>query len=408
MKIGMLSQWFDPEPGPASLPGVYAREMIRQGHEVSVLSGFPNYPHGRIYEGYTQRPRQSRMEGGALVTRVPLYPSHDSSAVRRAANYASFSLSALVLGTGALADADAVWVYNSPVTVALPLMAQTRMGDKPYFLHVQDLWPDSLMHSNMIPGGRTGRFAETVINGIVRLMERRAACIGVISPSVRELILQRNPAVDPARIVYVPNPTDETIFKPLDSAVPSDAGSFTVMYVGAIGQAQGLDTVLDAAQILRTTSDVQFVIVGDGNAKRRLEARAVEEGITNVSFRGRIDKESVPQMMASADAQLVTLADDDFLRFTTPSKISAIMASGLPIIAQLAGDGADLISDAGAGMSAAPGNAAALAEAVKAMSELPPHKLESFGQSGLGFYRRSLSTESSTTKILSAMQAAVQ
>lgn len=412
MKVGMLTQWFDPETGPAALPGVFAREMIRQGNEVSVLTGFPNYPQGRLYAGYRQLPRSTRTEGGARVTRVPLYASHDSSGLGRAVNYSSFAVSAAILGARALSATDAVWVYNSPVSVALPLMTETGLGRKPYFLHVQDLWPDSLMNSGMVPQGSWGQLISRRISSVVRLMENRAAYIGVISPSVRSLILERNPDVDPSRIVYVPNPTDETIFLPkaeqgTESRAHPWQGSFSVMYMGAVGEAQGLDTVLEAAKLFAPSDNVRFIVVGDGTAKRRLQERVAAERISSVIFHDRIPKAQVPAMMASADAQLVSLADDDFLRFTTPSKISSIMASGLPIIGQLAGDGAALIRDAGAGVSVAPGDAAGLADSVLRLSRSNQQTLSSYGESGRAYYRSNLSAQVTTGKILTVLRSAL-
>lgn len=245
MRIGILSQWFDPEPGPASLPGVYAREFIASGHDVSVLTGFPNYPTGRIYEGYRLCRRRRERRDGAAVTRVALYPSHNASALGRISNYASFAVSATASGGSALRGADAVWVYNSPVTVGLPLLWHTKAGRTPFFLHVQDLWPDSLIESGMMPRGRLGRLASVAVDRVVRLTERQAAIVGVSSRGMREVILERHPRVDPSKLVYAPNPTNEELFRPAavvrdELGLPvEEAGTVELMYAGAIGEVQG-------------------------------------------------------------------------------------------------------------------------------------------------------------------------
>ncbi len=114
MKIGILSQWYPPEPGPASLPGELAQELKARGHEVQVVTGFPNYPDGRIYEGYRLRTRSNEDIDGVAVRRVAIYPSHDSSGLRRAANYVSFGASVVANGLDCLMDCDVVWVSNSP------------------------------------------------------------------------------------------------------------------------------------------------------------------------------------------------------------------------------------------------------------------------------------------------------
>ncbi|GAB3604683.1 glycosyltransferase family 4 protein [Conyzicola nivalis] len=413
MKIGMLSQWFDPEPGPAAIPAVFAREFVAQGHEVSVLTGFPNYPSGEIYAGYKQQLRSKSFVDGFAVTRVPLYANHDSSARRRLANYASFALSATTLGAGALRGTDAIWVYNSPVTVALPLLAHSRFGKTPYFLQVQDLWPDSLIDSGMFPGGAVGRVGAAVIDKIVRVMENRSVVIGVSSPGARRLILERNSRLDPARIVDSPNPTDEALFRPVSeinpSAVPEVpwANYFTLMYVGAVGDVQGLDSLVDAATILRGERHIRVVVVGDGIARQRLESLCVARGLDNVTFVGRVDKSLVPGYTATADVQLVSLADRPFLRSTTPSKIASLLASRVPIIGQISGDGADLIRKSGAGLIASPGDADALARAISTMAQAAGSELEAYAANGRKYYEEHLAAGVVAANVVEALSAAM-
>jgi glycosyltransferase involved in cell wall biosynthesis len=408
MKIGLLSQWFDPETGPAAVPGIFAREFRRSGHEAAVLTGFPNYPDGAVYPGYRQTARTTSSIDGVRVTRVPLYPSHNGSAVGRLLNYASFGASASVLGWGALRDADALWVYNSPITVSLPLLTHSRWGAKPYFLHVQDLWPDSLLESGMFQGGLVGDRVASLIRAIVRVTERQAAAIGVISPSVRDLILSRNPKLEPSKIVYVPNPTDESVFYPLSwNSDPQPSvdwrDAFTVMYVGAVGEVQGLDTVLDAAELLRAKGDIRIVIVGDGIARARLERQARERGIENVTFLGRVPKEQVPSLMKTADLHLVSLGASNFLEFTTPSKIASLLASEVPVVGQIAGDGARLIHSAGAGLTSTPGNAAELADVILHMSNLGGEALRVHATNGRSYYEANLSAEMTARKIVASL-----
>lgn len=412
MRIGMLSQWFDPETGPAALPAVYAREFVKQGHQVSVLTGFPNYPSGKLYPGYSIRPRHREGSPPLRVTRVALYPNHGKSALGRLANYASFGLSATVMGGDALRDADAIWVYNSPVTVGAPMLAHSRFGRVPIFLHVQDLWPDSLIESGMFPKGFGGRQAARVVAALVRLTERRSAVIGVISKSVRDLILERNPRIDPERVVYVPNPTNEQLFRPV-SEIRDQAGMsrtsdgvVEVMYAGAIGEVQGLDTLVEAASILRHRQDVRFILVGDGISRGRLQAKVEELGLTNVEFTGRVPQEDVPLLVARADVQLVSLASTPFLAYTTPSKIPSLLSSGVPIIGQLEGDGARLLRESGAAVVVSPNDAEGLAEAVGSLADAGSARRAEMGHCGRRFYEKNLSAESAASKIIEALHAA--
>lgn len=406
MKIGILSQWFDPETGPAALPGVYAREFVRAGHEVAVLTGFPNYPEGRIYDGYAQRPRLVENLEGITVTRVPLYPNHSRSAVGRVMNYSSFAASAAALGGGGLRDVDAIWVYNSPITVHAPVMVHSRGGAVPYFLHVQDLWPESLTESGMIPGGRVGSAIGAAASRVVRSMERRAAAIGIISPSVRELILSRNPGVDPGRIVFAPNPANEEIFRPRMNAVVRDpATPFTVLYAGAIGDVQGLETVVEAVDSLaRSGIDVRLNIAGDGIARYRLEALVADRGMSAIRFLGRVPQQQIPELMSQADAHLVSLADSEFLRRTMPSKIPALLASGVPILGVVAGDGADVLRESGAAVLAQPGNRDSVISAIRSLATASAHDLAAHGESGRRYYESRFAAEASARTIICALE----
>lgn len=412
MKLGILSQWFDPEPGPAAIPGVIAREFVRAGHEVSVLTGFPNYPTGKIYPEFKQSFRNTTDVGGVHVTRVPLHPSHDSSSLGRLVNYGSFAATATALGHRAMAGVDAMWVYNSPITVTLPLLTHSRWGRIPYFLQVQDLWPDSLIDSGMFPGGSVGKAAAAAISGVVRLSENRAGIIGVSSLSARELLLSRNPKLSEERVVFSPNPTDEVLFRPIGSLAPSEipsvpwADKFTLMYVGAVGEVQGLDSLVDAATLLRDHENIHIAVVGDGIARDRLEARAVERGLSNITFVGRVEKQFVPGYIATASVQLVSLADRAFLNYTTPSKIASLLASEVPIIGQLPGDGARLIAEAGAGVLAEPEDGDSLAEAVVRMSKLSSTDIAGFGRSGRTYYLENISAEVVAKNVVMSLQNA--
>ncbi|MDR6904809.1 glycosyltransferase involved in cell wall biosynthesis [Agromyces sp. 3263] len=409
MRIGILAQWFDPEPGPASLPGVYAREFITQGHSVSVLTGFPNYPDGRLYDGYRVRRRTREQHGAIDVTRVALIPNHGASVLGRVANYSTFALSATASGRSALRDVDAVWVYNSPVTVGLPLLSHTRNGRTPYFLHVQDLWPDSLIDSGMIPAGWLGDLAAAVANRIVRFTERKATIVGVSSRSLRDIILSRHPALDPAKIVYAPNPTDESLFRPAadlrrELQLSDESPEFVdVMYAGAIGEVQGLDTLLEAAALLKKHSQIRILLVGDGISRERLERQAAAERLWNVRFLGRVPQRDIPECIARSHIQLVSLADTPFLHYTTPSKIATLLASGVPIIGHLAGDGARLIREAEAGVVVTPGDASGLCEAIVRMAQGGTRLWQRHGALGRAYYEAHLSAASTAGEIIRSL-----
>lgn len=395
MKIGMLSQWYDPEPGPASLPGVYARALRDRGHTLRVLTGYPNYPTGKLYPGYHQRLRTVEGSGRLVVHRVPLYPSHDGSALRRTANYLSFAGSASLLSGRPFWDVDVMWVYNSPITVTAPTLLHSKRESAPFLLHIQDLWPESVLDSGMLPPtGILAAWTARGIRAVVRLAERRAGAIAIISPSVRQILMNRG--VPEEKIVYVNNPTDEALFYPreLDPAVAAKYGladKFTIMYAGSVGDVQDLDTAIDAMNSLRHLKDVELVIVGSGIAERRLRKKASELDLTSVRFVGRVHAAEIPALLAASDVQLVSLKDRPFLRATIPSKIPAILASGRPLLGALRGDGARLIEAAGAGPVVRPESPQELAGAIEHLRGLGPDRLVAMGVAASHFYRERMS-----------------
>lgn len=393
MRLGILSQWFDPEPGPASLPGRYARGLRDQGHDVRVLTGFPNYPTGRLAPGYRQQWCHREVIDDSAVSRVPLYLSHDRSGVRRAANYASFAISASSLGLGALSGVDAFWVYNSPATVTLPALVHRRFERAPYLLHIQDLWPESLRDSGMLGGGRVSRAIEHLVRRVVRVAESNAASVAVISPSVRHLLIRRG--VDPARVVYIPNPGDESLLDVSHLrtfAVPS-RDHFTVTYAGSIGDVQDLETAVRAMDLVRGDSRIRLKLVGSGIAEDSLRSLVRRLHLRSVEFTGRVAAGRIPGLLAESDAVLVSLADRESLGMTMPSKIPGILAAGAPVIAALRGDGASVVRDAGAGLAVPPGDALALAEAMTTMASADRAWLQAMSVRGKAYYRAHFSAE---------------
>ncbi|MEI6501208.1 MAG: glycosyltransferase, partial [Armatimonadota bacterium] len=181
MRILFLSQWFDPEPAFKGL--CFARELKRRGHEVQVLTGYPNYPGGRIYDGYRVRLLQREDMDGVPVLRVPLYPSHDRSGLRRFANYASFAASAASLGPLVVKPADVAYVYHPPGTIGWPAMVLKALRQIPFVYDIQDLWPDTVTATGMLHNP----LAYRLLDGWLRFVYRQAGHITVLSPGFREV-----------------------------------------------------------------------------------------------------------------------------------------------------------------------------------------------------------------------------
>lgn len=405
MRIAFITQWYDPEVGSAAIPGAVVRALQQRGHEVEVITGFPNYPTGRLYEGYRVRPYRREEIRGVVVHRVPLYPNHDSSAVRRIINFLSFMVSATVMAPVLGRRCQVALVYSTPATVGLVGVVMRALLRRPFVLYVQDLWPDTLTATGMLPR-RMIRPAEWLLHRFCNLVYRSAAHIAVISPGMKTLLQTRG--VPEAKIDVVYNWVDEHLFRPAP-ATRSDNASFTVMYAGSIGAVQGLDVAVRALAMLRPDEDVRLRLIGAGAEVSSLERLASELGVsTRVSFAGPRPVQEMSEVMAGADVQLVCLKDDPLFHLTMPSKIQAILASGRPVITCAPGDAAALTTESGAGWSVAPGDAAGLVEAIREARALPHQELEELGKAGHVFYEEKLSSRMGSRQLEVALGRAVE
>ncbi len=391
MKILFLTQWFEPEPVYKGL--VFAKALAARGHQVEVLTGFPNYPGGRLYPGYRVRLRQRETIDGMPITRVALYPSHDSSAARRAANYLSFALAAATVGAFSVRRPDVVYAYHPPATIAVPAMVLAALRAAPFVLDVQDLWPDTLAATGMVSSGPVMRAAGKFCD----LAYRRAARIAVISPGFKRALVGRG--VPPGKIEVIYNWGRQTAAAHEQRAAPileeaGVGGHFTVVFAGTMGRAQALSSVLSAARIVAQKAPaVRFVFVGGGVERDALQAQAAELALPNVRFLPIRPAADVAPLLEAAGVLLVHLRDAALFSITIPSKTQAYMAAGRPILMAVRGDAAALVTDAGAGVCVRPEDPEALAAAVCELSAMPPDALAEMGARGQAYYREHLSLD---------------
>lgn len=388
MKVAFITQWYDPEVGSAAIPGAIVRALRDRGHDVEVITGFPNYPTGRLYDGYRLRPYLREKMRGVVVHRLPLYPSHDANAFQRILNFLSFMVSATVMAPFLGRRCEVALVYSTPATVGMAGIALRAIVRRPFVLVVQDLWPDTLAATGMLPG-RLTRPVEWVLHRFCNQVYRSAARIAVISPGMKTLLMGRG--VPERKIDVVYNWVDEELFRPVAAQVAT-TGPFDVMYAGSIGQVQGLDVAVRALALLRQDEDVRLRLVGTGGAVPELQRLADQLGVADrVSFEGSRPVSEMSEVMASSHVQLVCLKDDPLFHFTMPSKIQSILASGRPVITCAPGDVASLTVASGAGWIVSPGDAQGLADAIRAARALSPHELAELGQAGHTYYQERLS-----------------
>jgi colanic acid biosynthesis glycosyl transferase WcaI len=399
MRILIVTQWWPPEPG--WLIASLGHSLSSKGHDVHVVTGFPNYPSGKLYPGFRQRWRLRSRDSGLTVTRVPLYPSHDRSAVGRVLNYLSFGLTSALIGTLTAPRPDVVHIYHPPITSALSGLVARFVRRVPYLLHIQDMWPESVIDSGMVPRGRVGRLVSWVLSQVCMVAYWGAARIVVISPGMKSLLVERG--VDPSKISVIYNWCDESTFGPAepDPAFRTAMGwddRCVVLYAGNFGDYQGLDSAVTAAAALADKTNLQLVLVGSGIASEKIRALVEEVGARNVSILERVQPEAMRALNAAADFMLVSLIDLPFLAATIPGKTQVALASGKPVIMAVRGDAADLIRSAEAGISCAPdteGLRAAFAHA----AALPGPARQEMGARARSLYVEVLSLSRATTEL---------
>lgn len=334
------------------VPSAISQSLRDLGHTVDVLTGFPNYPTGRLPEGWQVRPYQREVvSDGLTIHRAPLYPSHDAHAVRRIANYVSFAAGASLVANTRVPQPDAWLIYSSPATAALPAMLARRGFRAPRAMIVQDLWPDSVTGSGMVDG-LSGKIIGGSLGAFCRASYRSCGAIGVISPGMADVLQARGVPAD--KIHYTPNSVDDSFLmgaEPVDwRAEISLPEGLVFLYAGNIGPLQ------DLIPLVRAFAGVErahLVIVGDGVERGTVEAAAA--GMPNVHLRPPVGSAEIGRLIMGADVQVVSLQDTPLMRVTMPSKVQTSLASGRPVLVHAAGDPAELVTTAGAGWSTRPG-----------------------------------------------------
>ncbi|CAJ0889129.1 hypothetical protein R1479_03401 [Ralstonia mannitolilytica] len=386
VRVLLLTQWFDPEPTFKGM--VFARELVRQGFEVEVLTGFPNYPGGRLYPGYRMRWLQRETIDGVHITRVPLYPSHDQSALRRVLNYVSFAAFALLHGLFSVRRCDVIYAYHPPLTVGLAASFIRLFRRIPVVYDIQDMWPDTLRATGMI-GNPT---ALDVVEKVCRWVYRRVDHIVVLSPGFKRLLGQRG--VPEEKIDIICNWADEASLAAPVGALPTNfpgPDRFRVVFAGNMGKAQALGAVLHGAALLQQRgSKVSFVFVGGGVDVDTLKAQAAKLALDNVVFIPPVPMSEVGTLLNEADALLVHLRRDPLFQITIPSKTQAYMAVGKPLLMAVDGDAADLVRQSGGGIVATSEDAQSIANAAQSLAMLAPEELTAMGRRAQEYYREQL------------------
>ena len=365
MKILVVSQHYWPEPFPLT---DVCEELVRQGHSVHVVTDIPNYPMGYIYPEYRKGNNRSQTHNGVRISRT-FTIGRRNNILFRMLNYYSYMISSTIFVNGLKEEYDVVFAnQSSPVMMANAALSYAKKHKKKCVLYCMDLWPASLAMGGIREGSLLYRFFGRVSGRIYRRADR----ILITSEMFRAYFMEEFGIADET-IGYLPQYASGAF----DRELPEKENTDTVdlLFAGNVGVAQSLDTVLEAAALLKDIPKLRWHIVGDGSELERLKQSAAQQQLSQVIFHGRKPQEQMPEYYARADAMLVTLTDDPNVSRTLPAKVQSYMAAGKPIIASANGEIPKVISDAQCGFCAAAGDARGLADAVRDFLAIPDGKV---------------------------------
>jgi glycosyltransferase involved in cell wall biosynthesis len=399
LKILIVTQWFDPEPTFKGL--LFAKELVKAGHEVEVITGFPNYPGGKVYDGYSIKFHVKEMIDGVTIHRVPIYPSHDSSAIKRVANYISFATSSCLCGLFSVSRPDVIYSYHPPLTTALSATLISLFRRSPLVVDIQDLWPDTLAATGMLNNKKALSFVEV----FCQFVYKRASKVVVLSPGFKKRLLERGVPVTKLEVIY--NWCDEEILKNgvVSTLHLPDNGRLNLLFAGNLGNAQGLPAIVGAAEILqRKGVNVNIVFLGAGIAKDKAIQQVNKLTLDNVYFLPRVPMQEVGDVLKKADMLLVHLTDDELFSITIPSRTQAYMSIGKPIVMGVNGDAADLVEQAKAGVICKANNSISLANAVITIVNKSAEERGIMGDNAFDFYQKELSVAVGVQKFISVFE----
>ena len=392
MRLLVVSQYFWPETFRVN---DLVEGLVARGHDVTVLTGRPNYPEGRVFEAYRRDPAAFSRYAGAPVLRVPLRPRGTGS-VRLLLNYASFVFWGCLLGPWKLRGQkfDAIFFWEtSPITSAIPAILLRRIKRAPLAMWVLDLWPETLSAVGVV----RAPWALNLVGWLVAFIYRRCDLILAQSRSFFGNIEKWSG--DTSRIRYFPG-WAEPLFAAGADAVPEApemepfASGFTVMFAGNIGDAQDFPAILTAFERLRHRPEIRLVVLGDGRAAEQVRAEIIRRSLTNtVIMLGKHPLERMPSFFRGADALLVSLKPEPIFAMTIPGKVQAYLAAGIPLLGMIDGEGARVIEESEAGFACPAGDGAALAGIIERLAGMPESDRAAMGNRGRDYGRREFDRE---------------
>ena len=391
LKILYISQYFPPEMGaPAARVSELSRHWVEAGHEVTVLTGFPNHPDGVLRPEYRMHFRRGVLRErteGVNVVRTWLLPFPNRKPYERILNYSSFCASASVAGSF-LQRPDVVIATSPQLLVGLAGWWVAKLKRVPFVLEIRDLWPESLAAVGV--GNANSRLHRTIAK-LAAFLYREANHIVAVTPAFRERLI-RDWRVPARKISVVQNGVETALFSPghADPNLRAD-GRFLASFIGTIGLAHGLETLIAAAERLqREAADVRLMLVGEGADRERVQAMAQSKRLENICFVSQQPREKVPSYICAADVCLVLLRKSEVFETVIPTKMLEFMSCSRPVILGVKGQAQQILESANAGICIEPGDPDALCAAILQLKQNAGLR-ETLGRNGREYIVQNLS-----------------
>lgn len=381
--ILVISQYFYPEQFRIN---DICEEWIKRGYEVTVITGIPNYPKGKFYKGYNLFKKRNEFYNGIKIVRIPIVP-RGNNPIQLSLNYLSFVISGFFWNLLARIKADLVFIFEvSPMTQALPGVWYAKKRNIPCYLYVQDLWPENVE----ILTGLKNRFIINQIGRMVNYIYSKSTLIFTTSMSFIHSINKRGVPLE--KLEYWPQ-FAEDLYAPLNRVEVEefDVNAFNVTFTGNIGYSQGLEILIEAAQLLRLKSKkkIIFNLIGDGRYKEILEAEVIDKGLADsINFVNQQPANKIPELLAASDVALLSFNDSPLFQMTIPAKLQSYLACGVPIVATASGESVRIIKEANCGLYGDPGDAISLAENIIILMNMTANERLKLGENALKYYQK--------------------
>jgi glycosyltransferase involved in cell wall biosynthesis len=395
MRILLVTQYFFPENFKSN---DIAFELATRGHEVTVLTGLPNYPEGKIFDGYGFFKKRKENLNGVKVIRSLLIPRGNGGGVRLFINYFSWAFFASVKAFSLSINNkfDAIIVHEpSPITQGFPAIVIKKLQKIPIYFWVLDLWPESLTSA----GGIKNKYVLSVFTKMVRYIYNNSDKILISSKGFKKSILAKGNYKE--KLVYFPNWAEDSILKgDLDYPIPILPEGFKIIFAGNIGAAQDVDSIVKTALILKNKIDIHFLFIGDGRNRVQLEDFVVKNDLNQtVHFLGRFPIDAMKTFFNQADGLLVSLKDELIFNVTVPAKLQAYLCTQKPILGMLNGEGASIINDANCGLSVNAGDFKELAQKILKLYEMSIEERNNLGENGFKYFEENFTMSKCIDKL---------